>query len=223
MMVALMDGRALTATELARHANVAPQTASGHLSRLLTANLLVVERQGRHRYYRLASAEIARMIETIMHIAAAQDAAARRKVHVGPKDEALRAARTCYDHLAGRLGVSVADAMTERGFVELDPDGGTITDGGRRFLADFGIDLANPARVKRIFIRSCLDWSERRPHLGGHLAAVITQRCFQLDWVRRLQGTRALLVTPHGQEGFRRVFGFTGLPPAEIRSPQIGA
>lgn len=213
MMVALMDGRALTATELAQFANIAPQTASGHLSKLLLAHLLVVERQGRHRYYRIASAEVARMLETIMHVAAEQDIAeATRRIHVGPKDEALRAARTCYDHLAGRLGVSVADAMTGRGLVELDADGGTVTEDGRRFLREFGADLDTPPRVKRMFIRSCLDWSERRPHLGGHVATIITQRCFQLDWVRRQQGSRALFVTPHGREGFRKFFGFSAPP-----------
>jgi DNA-binding transcriptional ArsR family regulator len=221
MMLALMDGRALTATELARFANLAPQTASGHLSRLLTAHLLLVERQGRHRYYRLASQEIARMLETIMHVAAEQDIAkGTRKIHVGPKDEALRDARTCYDHLAGRLGVRVADAMTRRGFVELDADGGTVTEDGQRFLREFGVDLDTPPKAKRIFIRSCLDWSERRPHLGGHVATILTKRYFQLDWIRRQQGSRAVMVTPHGREGFQKFFGFSGLPSLDEQAYQ---
>src|SRR4051812_5815180 len=115
MLIALMDGRALTASELARAAGVTPQTASGHLARLTGAGLLALERQGRHHYHRLASTEVARMLEGIMAVAETTAGAGRRPVVVGPRDAALRAARTCYDHLAGRLGVALADALTGRG------------------------------------------------------------------------------------------------------------
>ena len=129
MLHALMDGRALTASELARTAGITPQTASGHLARLTAAGLLAVEKQGRHRYHRLASPAVAQMMESIMRVASDQDFS-RPRVVVGPRDAALRAARTCYDHLAGRLGVALADAMVAGGHVELASDAGLMTDSG---------------------------------------------------------------------------------------------
>ncbi|MBV9523630.1 MAG: helix-turn-helix transcriptional regulator, partial [Alphaproteobacteria bacterium] len=140
MLHALMDGRALTATELAHAASVTPQTASGHLARMSTAGLLGFEKQGRHHYYRLASPAVAQMIEGIMQVASVSDAAARPVV-VGPRDAALRAARTCYDHLAGRLGVALADALEEEGRVELAGDGALVTDAGVAFFDRIGIDV----------------------------------------------------------------------------------
>ncbi len=139
MLHALMDGRALTATELARTAGVTPQTASGHLGRLAEAGLLQVAKQGRHRYYRLAAPSVARMMESIMQVAA-ELAPARRSLTVGPRDAALKNARTCYDHLAGRLGVGLADGLLERGHIELTGDAGILTGSGMAFLAELGID-----------------------------------------------------------------------------------
>src|SRR5215472_14051146 len=132
MLHALMDGRALMASELARVAGVTPQTASGHLTRLATAGLLSVEKQGRHRYHRIASPAVAQMIESIMQVAAGLDPK-RPPLTCGPKDAALRAARTCYDHLAGRLGVAVAEALGGGGYVELAGDGGLVTEAGVEF------------------------------------------------------------------------------------------
>jgi DNA-binding transcriptional ArsR family regulator len=208
MLDALMDGRALTARELAGAAGVAPQTASGHLSRLIDAGLIAMEQHGRHRYHRLASAEVAHLLETIAHFAARPKDKGPRAVRTGPRDAAVRLARTCYNHFAGRLGVNIADAMLARGQIELDQDGGTVTEPGRDFLDRFGVTVAPTTKAGRLFCRPCLDWSERRPHLGGTLGVALTCRCFELGWVKRMEGTRAVAITQKGRQGFQQAFGF---------------
>jgi DNA-binding transcriptional ArsR family regulator len=210
MLHALMDGRALTASELAQVAGVTPQTASGHLARMVTAGLVKVEKQGRHRYHRLASPAVARMMESIMQVASGLDAMRPAPV-TGPRDAALRAARTCYDHLAGRLGVALADGLVAGGHVELADDAGIVTEGGLALLGRLGIDVASlsAARGKRarILCRPCLDWSERRPHLAGAVGAALCARSFEEGWIRRIAGTRAVAVTPKGQRLFREMLG----------------
>ena len=147
MLMALMDGRALTASELARAAGIMPQTASGHLARLCAAGLLSGQRQGRHHYHRLASPTVARMLESIIEVSASGAPGERRRVVTGPRDQAMRAARTCYDHLAGRLGVALADALTERGHVELSPEGGAVTRSGTEFSGISGW-ISTPPRAR---------------------------------------------------------------------------
>ncbi len=211
MLQALMDGRALTATELARVAGITPQTASGHLGRMTASGLLCVEKQGRHRYHRLASPSVARMLESIMQVAA--ELHPDRKVPtVGPRDAALRKARTCYDHFAGRLGVALADAMMASGHVELSSDAGLVTEAGLAFLDGLGLDIAPmqarlARRTGRLLCRPCLDWSERRPHLAGVLGAALCTHSLEHGWTRRLDGTRAVAITPKGQRIFREGFG----------------
>ena len=204
ILTALMDGRALTATELAAAANITPQTASAHLARLTTAGLLAVERQGRHRYHRLATPEVANLLETLMALAATTPA---RPITVGPRDQALRAARTCYDHLAGQLAVAITDAMINQGHLELSPEAGALTPSGTTFLKTLGIDPPTPTQGGRILCRPCLDWSERRPHLAGALGAALCTSCFTNGWIRRIEGTRALTITPKGRRELRQSFG----------------
>jgi DNA-binding transcriptional ArsR family regulator len=208
MLQALMDGRALTATELARVAGVTPQTASGHLGRLAGAGLLAVERQGRHRYHRLAAPSVAHMLESIMQVAA-ELGPPRRSLTVGPRDAALRHARTCYDHLAGRLGVALADALVGQGHVEIAGDAGLLTDSGRALLDGLDLDIAPllARRTGRVLCRPCLDWSERRPHLAGALGAALCAHSLARGWVRRRDGTRAVAVTPAGERAYRERFG----------------
>jgi DNA-binding transcriptional ArsR family regulator len=201
----LLDGRALTATELAHIGGVSPQTASGHLGKLTEGRLLLVHKQGRHSYFRLASPLIGQMLEGIMAVAAEGPTPRNRPRWRG--DEALRLARTCYDHLAGRLGVALTDAFVERGYVLLGQDGGIVTAPGEAFFADFGIDLHEHGRGKRAFCRSCLDWSERRPHLAGVVGAALARRGFELGWLTRLRDTRALAISAEGRVGLAETFG----------------
>lgn len=204
MLTATLDGRALTAGELAQVAGVTPQTASGHLARLASAGLLRMLRQGRHRYYRLASPEVAHLLESLMQATAGTLPEVRLPAS-GPRDAALRRARTCYDHLAGRLGVGLADALVARGCLELSPDGGALTAAGEAFLAELG--LAPAARGGTPFCRPCLDWSERRFHLAGALGRGLQRRLLELGWIRRQEGSRAILVTRPGELGLQRTFG----------------
>ncbi|NQV61877.1 MAG: helix-turn-helix transcriptional regulator, partial [Alphaproteobacteria bacterium] len=205
------DGRALTASELARVAGITPQTASVHLARMAEAGLLSVVKQGRHRYHRLASATVARMMESIMEVASGA-AAKRQPLSVGPRDAALRAARTCYDHLAGRLSVALADALVTGGQVELSDDAGLVTEAGIELFGRVGIDIdalieLSGKRSTRVLCRPCLDWSERRPHIAGAVGAALCAHSLTKNWIRRVDGTRAVTITPKGERAFQEEFG----------------
>lgn len=204
MLTALLDGRALTAKELAHAGGVAPQTASGHLARLTDGRLLTLAKQGRHAYYRLASPVIGQMLESIMAVAAEGPPRYQPRWRGG---DALRNARTCYDHLAGRLGVALADALVAHEHVALSEDGGVVTPTGEEFFQRFGVDFRERTRSRRPFCRPCLDWSERRPHLAGAVGAALAERCFELGWIGRIRDTRAVLVTPEGRRGLSETFG----------------
>ena len=216
ILTALLDGRSLTAKELAHAAGVSPQTASGHLARLTEAKLLTIARQGRHSYFRLASPLVGRMLESIMAVAADGPPRYQPRWRGG---DMLRTARTCYDHLAGRLGVALADTLVQREHVVLAEDGGVVTPAGEDFLSRFGIELSNLGRGRRAFCRPCLDWSERRPHLAGSLGAAIACRCFELGWIARQRDTRAVHVPLQGRTGFKTTFNIELREESEGASP----
>jgi DNA-binding transcriptional ArsR family regulator len=206
ILMALIDGRALTASELSYVAGVSPQTTSEHLAMLREANLLSMTKQGRHCYFRLGSPQVARMIESIMVVAVDAPQRYRPRWNGG---EQLRTARTCYDHIAGRLGVALTDALSRHEHIVLSEDGGMVTRTGEKFLADFGVHLDDVRRGRRTFCRPCVDWSERRLHLAGALGAALAGRCLELGWVARLRGSRALKISAAGENGFRELFGIT--------------
>lgn len=219
----LMDGRARTAKELALVGGVTAPTASGHLAKLVAADLLCVMAQGRHRYYRLSNGLVACTIESMMALAGERPLPRHR--HNGGLTEALRHARTCYDHLAGRLGVAIHDHLLEAGCLLPGQDGDgphghghdyQVSAKGHALLAEIGIDVEAVARQRRGFARPCLDWSERVPHLAGGLGAAIAGRCFDLGWLARRADSRALRLTPAGSKGLARAFG---IDPAAISTP----
>jgi DNA-binding transcriptional ArsR family regulator len=208
ILAALMDGQALTAKELAHVAGVSAQTASGHLAKLLDGKLLDVVEQGRHRYYRLANSLVACAIEGLMALSAeGGDEGRRNHARRFPAGEALRTARTCYDHLAGRLGVGLTDRLFGQGCLELDGSDYRPTAAGYAVFGRFGIDVDGLKRQRRGFARPCLDWSERRPHLAGALGAALACRCFEAGWIERVKDSRAVIVTGRGKAGFAELFG----------------
>ena len=206
MLSALMDGRALTATELAYSSGITPQTASGHLSRLTEARLVEVEKQGRHRYYRLANEHVAHALEALMNLAVH---GAPRHRPTGPRDDAMRFARTCYDHLAGRVGVALTQSLLNNGTLTQSDDAFAITPEGETKLEKLGLDLAELHKGRRAVASRCLDWSERTPHLGGALGAVLLKELEARDWFSRAQGSRAVILTQAGREGLRKQFGIS--------------
>ncbi|MEU7876253.1 winged helix-turn-helix domain-containing protein [Dactylosporangium sp. NPDC049140] len=206
MCLALLDGRAWTAGELAAHAGVARSTATEHLDRLVGGGLLAEERQGRHRYLRLADASVAHLIEDLSaRLEPAQ--APPRGLRQATATAAMKRARTCYDHLAGELGVAVADAMTARGLLEQQA-GFALTGAGVEWLtAGAGIDPAALQARRRPLARGCLDWTERRPHLAGVAGARLCERFLEQRWVVRIGSTRAVKVTPEGRAGLHALLG----------------
>ena len=204
VLTVLMSGMALTATELADAAGVTRQTISAHLAKLQDAGLLAVEAQGRHRYFRIADAEVAQLLESLMGVAFGTGAV---RVRSSPREPALRKARVCYDHLAGELGVLVYESLARRGAFALGADGITLTRQGHAAIGALGIDTAKLPASRRPFCRTCLDWSERRHHLAGQLGTVMLERFQQLGWARRVPGSRVLAFTPNGESALRAWLG----------------
>jgi DNA-binding transcriptional ArsR family regulator len=222
MLLALGDGRSLAASVLASEAGVAPSTASAHLGRLVEAGLLAVEPHGRHRYYRLAGPEVGRLLEALAGLAPAGPI---RSLRDGSTAHAVRMGRLCYDHLAGRLGVAVMQALLDRGLLEggdgrFDPELALadrlsapgrdldyrLTSRGHAELTAWGVDVDAVARRRRPLVRYCVDWSEQRHHLAGGLGAAIAARMLELRWVRRAERSRAVHLTHDGRAGLAASF-----------------
>ena len=210
MLSSLLDGRALTASELAFAARITPQTASTHLAKLTEAGVLSVVRHGRHRHFRLASPTVADMIDAIVAVALEKRPRYRP---LSRQARALGAARMCYDHLAGRLSVELTDSFVAHEYIVLDDDVAEITTAGTRFLTAFGIGLSPRRPSRRHFCRLCLDWTERRLHIAGAVGVAITRRCFDLGWIERTSRSHAVIVTPSGRRGFQKTFGIDASEP----------
>jgi DNA-binding transcriptional ArsR family regulator len=204
MCLALAGGEARPAGELAARAGVSAQTASNHLAKLIAGRILRVEQQGRWRYYRLASADVAHAVEALAVVAPSLPGAGASRDGSDGAARRLRNARTCYNHLAGRLGVGLADALVGAGWLEDDGGGFRLTPAGARALRAAGIEVT--VRRDQAAARRCIDWTERRPHVAGPVGTALAALAFERGWIRRLRGTRAVEVTPRGRTGLRSAF-----------------
>lgn len=208
MLLALMGGQALTATELALEADVAPSTASSHLGKLHRAGLVELRRQGRHRYYRLGGSEVAELLERLGNFAAGPTGPQR--VVTGPKDPEMRQARVCYDHLAGPLSVRIFDHLVGSGALKHHDDGSLgVSDRGEDFFAGLGLDVETLRRQRRVLCRPCLDWSERRDHLAGALASELLRWVFAKGWAERALDSRTVHFVRGGRLSLERALGLT--------------
>ena len=207
ILTALMSGRALTASELAVEAGVTQQTASSHLAKLQAGGLLTLRRQGRHKYFALASDDVARVLEGLMGLAAGSG---HLRTRSGPKDAALRKARVCYNHLAGEMGTRLYDHLVRTRHLDVRGDAPILTGTGAAFFERFGIDLAGLSRGRAPLCRVCLDWSERTSHLAGSLGRAVYGRMETLEWIRRDAATRAVHFSSHGEHAFERLLRLGG-------------
>src|SRR5579884_4523864 len=200
ILLALLEGRALPAGELARAANVSAQSASGHLAKLSRGGLITVQRDGRCRYYKLAGQRVANALEALGAISTVRPAS---EYIASKADKTLLLARSCYDHLAGRIGVGLTEAMQKQRVIMTEGERDfRVTARGAEWLAELGIVMEELRQSKRNLARRCLDWTERRPHIGGALGAALMRQFLAEGWLARSKGSRALRVTQKGQKGF---------------------
>jgi len=203
MLIALSDGRALPAGELAQRARVKASTASAHLAKLVDGGFLVVVKQGRHRYFRLADPRIIQIIESLASLA---QAAPVRSLRESATAEAVRAARMCYNHLAGKLGVSLSEALVDKRILDAFDEGYLITDGGKQWMHEFGIDSSDFKKQRSLLVPCHIDWSERRHHVAGAFGAAFTKRLLDLTWIERLPSSRAIRLAETGRQGLKSEF-----------------
>lgn len=200
ILKSLLDGRAYTAIEIANATDVSKQNIEKHLPELVDTNLLTIEDQGRHIYYRLSSPAVADSVKRL------SDQKPKKKTTVKDNNSGVRYCRTCYDHLAGQVGVLIEDSLTSRGFIELQDKTYSINEKGNKFFSDFGLNLAELQNKNRNFAKSCLDWSERKHHLAGSLGNALLEKMLELDWVQRTKDSRAIIVTSLGKRGLKDKF-----------------
>jgi DNA-binding transcriptional ArsR family regulator len=206
MLWSLLDGRSYTATELAVAADISSTSASNHLTKLLEADLLKVDKQGKHRYYSSANAEVAYAVEALANLA--NNKTIRSKAPTATP-AGIKYCRTCYDHLAGFVGVKLMEALLRNGYLSQTTNNYTITPKGWKWLSQFGITANDTDGNRRPFIRECLDWSERRPHLAGKLGALLLEKMFQKQWFRKVRFSRELVLTPKGKQEMYALLGIT--------------
>lgn len=204
ILMALSDGRERSAGELALVAGVTASTASAHLSKLTESGFVGMRPQSRHRFYRLIRPEVTRVMEALAVLAPASPPRTHREARIG---RAVRAARTCYDHLAGRLGVLLAQTLVERGVLRPDDRQFQVTRAGETFLSEAGLDLATARATRRTFAPACMDWSERVPHVAGSLGAALLSLFFERRWLQRMPDSRAVQITASGRRGFEEKLG----------------
>lgn len=204
MLMSLLGGKALPASDLAHAANISPQTASSHLAKLVEGGLLIHETYGRHKYFRLANHEVAHALESMLAISPSKPV---RSLRESDELDHLRYCRTCYDHLAGEVGVALTDRFISLGWLKESGKDYLLSPEGKENLRGWGVKIDNAARKRRHYARQCLDWSERRHHLAGYLGAAITDRLFELNWIERRPGGRAIKLNSQGIEGLSLEFG----------------
>ncbi len=202
ILTVLMADRALTATELASHAGITRATTSSHLAKLVDARLISMVKQGRHRYFRLADRDVAKLLESLMGVAFRTGAV---RLASSPREPALRKARICYDHLAGELAVWAFERMVAKRVFVIDPGNFALTPSGASWFESHGISAESLPNPRRVLCRPCLDWGERRHHLAGALGAALMQHCFALRWAKRVANSRVVAFTPHGERELRRM------------------
>ncbi|MFN3832073.1 MAG: ArsR/SmtB family transcription factor [Allorhizobium sp.] len=213
MLLALIGGKALTATELAGAAGVTLQTASSHLSKLEVGGLLTQRKQGRHRYYALADLQVGAMIESLMSFSATRGHLRHR---IGPKEPDLRKARICYDHLAGDYGVRMLDSLVEQGAIRAEDEALTLTAAGETMLEARGLDIASLKAKRRPLCRACLDWSERRTHMAGSLGAALLTHFLDRGLARRVEESRIIRFSPEGERQFLAWFPLGAKPEPHV-------
>jgi DNA-binding transcriptional ArsR family regulator len=203
MLVALLSGKALTASELAHEASITLQTASSHLKKLEEANLLALRKQGRHRYFALADEDVGALLESMMGLAAKRG---MLRTRTGPKDADLRHARICYNHLAGDMGIRLFDSMIDQALLVEEEEVVELTDQGEAFILELGLDLAALKKQRRPLCKGCLDWSNRRTHLAGSLGQALLEHFYAQKWARREEGTRIIHFNDTGTKAFHTLF-----------------
>ena len=199
----LLDGRAFTATELAIAIETSAQNISMHLGKLLDADLISVEKQGRHKYYRFSNKEVAYAVEAMANLIPKPEISAKKKTENYPP---IKYCRTCYDHLAGKIGVALAESLLQQKIIIEKNNTFEITSEGEKWFSDFGVNIGDAKKQKRIFLKPCLDWSERRYHIAGSVGTLLLNKMLEQDWIRRTANSRVILITGKGEKEMLKSF-----------------